>query len=149
MEDETAGADGPIGLPVVIVDIGIDVNNLEVMTKFWESLVGFETVRSAHNYSYMVNPSNVGPHLFLQLVPEVRTEKNRLHLDIVVPSLPEAVRRAEALGAIRVAEYRTHITWFVVLEDPEGNQFCLVDAPYWNETKPPYWESRDRATSAL
>ena len=98
MADETAAPEVPVGLPVVIVDIGIDVNNLQVMTTFWESLVGFETVRSAHNYSYMVNPSNVGPHLFLQLVPEVRTEKNRLHLDIVVPSLPEAVRRAESLG---------------------------------------------------
>lgn len=149
MADEAVPADGPVGLPVVIVDIGIDVNNLPVMTAFWEALVGFETVRSADNYSYMVNPSNVGPHLFLQRVPEVRTEKNRLHLDIVVPSLPDAVRRAESLGAIQVSEFRTHITWFVVLEDPEGNQFCLVDAPYWDETKPPYWESRNRATSAL
>jgi predicted enzyme related to lactoylglutathione lyase len=148
MEDEAAGQN-PVGLPVVIVDIGIDVNDLEVMTSFYEALVGFKTVRSAHNYSYLVNPSNAAPHLFLQKVPEARTEKNRLHLDIVVPSLPEAVRRAETLGAVQVAEFRTHITWFVVLSDPEGNQFCLVDAPYWDETKPPYWEDRNRAISAL
>jgi predicted enzyme related to lactoylglutathione lyase len=149
MADRTSGAEGPVGLPVVIVDIGIDVNDLPVMTRFYESLVGFETVRSGPNYSYLVNPSNVGPHLFLQQVPEPRTEKNRLHLDIVVPSLPAAVSRAESLGAVQVAEFRTHITWFVVLSDPEGNQFCLVDAPYWDETKPPYWENRDRSTSAL
>jgi predicted enzyme related to lactoylglutathione lyase len=149
MADRTSGAEGPVGLPVVIVDIGIDVNDLPLMTTFYESLVGFKTVRGSHNYSYLVNPSHVGPHLFLQKVPEVRTEKNRLHLDIVVPSLPEAVRRAETIGAVQVAEWRTPITWFVVLSDPEGNQFCLVDAPYWDETKPPYWEDRDRAASAL
>lgn len=147
--NERVEAGSPVGLPVVIVDIGLDVNDLELMTTFWQALVGFENVRSAGNYSYLMNPSNVGPHLFLQLVPERRTEKNRLHLDIVVPSLPEAAERAEALGAVRVAEYRTHITWFIVLADPEGNQFCLVDGPYWNQTQPPYWESRNRSISAL
>jgi hypothetical protein len=59
-----------------------------------------------------------------------------------VPSLVDAVSRAERLGAVRVAEYRTPITWFVVLADPEGNQFCLVDEQYWEETRPPYWNVR-------
>ena len=84
-------------------------------------------------------------------MPEPRTEKNRLHLDIVVESLPDAVAAAEARGARRVDEFKTPITWFVVLEDPEGNQFCLVDEPYWEETRPPYWKVRgdDQATTRL
>jgi len=128
--------------PPVIVDIGLDVNDLATMKAFWEATLGYHEARGKESYSYLVDPSGKGPHLFLQVVPEPRTTKNRLHLDIVVPSLPEAVAQAEARGAVRVTEFKTPITWFVVLEDPEGNQFCLVDEPYWEETRPPYWNVR-------
>jgi predicted enzyme related to lactoylglutathione lyase len=70
----------------------------------------------------------------------MRTEKNRLHLDIVVPSLDEAVQKAEELGATRQWADRSTYTSFVVLADPEGNLFCLVDLPTWQETKPPWWQ---------
>jgi predicted enzyme related to lactoylglutathione lyase len=142
MERLDTEGEGPIGRPPVIVDIGIDVNDVAGMTRFWEALTGYRKVRGKDSYSYLVDPRQVGPHLFLQGVPEPRVGKNRLHLDIVVPSLPDAVGRAERLGAVRVAEYRTPITWFVVLADPEGNQFCLVDEPYWEQTRPPYWNVR-------
>jgi predicted enzyme related to lactoylglutathione lyase len=129
--------------PPKIVDVGLDVNDLPRMRAFWEATLGYEEARGKDSYSYLVDPSGDGPHLFLQVVPERRTEKNRLHLDVVVDSLPEAVAAAEARGARRVTEFKTPITWFVVLEDPEGNQFCLVDEPYWEETRPPYWKVRD------
>jgi predicted enzyme related to lactoylglutathione lyase len=128
--------------PPVIVDIGLDVNDLATMKAFWEATLGYHEARGKESYSYLVDPSGKGPHLFLQVVPEPRTEKNRLHLDVVVDSLPEAVAQAEARGAVRVTEFKTPITWFVVLADPEGNQFCLVDEPYWEQTRPPYWTLR-------
>jgi hypothetical protein len=79
-------------------------------------------------------------------VPEPRTARKRLPLDIVVESLPQAVAAEEARGVRRVNEFKTPITWFVVLEDPEGNQFCLVDELYWEETRPLYWKVRDDDT---
>ncbi|HEV8297901.1 MAG TPA: VOC family protein [Acidimicrobiales bacterium] len=144
---DTAGDSTPARAdrPPVIVDVGLDVNDLPTMRAFWEATLGYHEVRGKDSYSYLVDPSGRGPHLFLQVVPEPRTEKNRLHLDIVVPSLPHAVEAAEARGAVRVTEFKTPITWFVVLEDPEGNQFCLVDEPYWEQTRPPYWEVRTDA----
>jgi len=128
--------------PPVIVDVAIDVNDLPGMKAFWEATLGYREVRAGDAYSYLLDPTGRGPHLFLQLVPERRTEKNRLHLDVVVPSLTEAVESAESLGAVVVREFTTPITHFVVLEDPEGNQFCLVDEEYWEQTRPPYWEIR-------
>ena len=136
-----AAAPGP-NRPPKIVDIGLDVNDLATMRAFWEATLGYVESRGKESYSYLVDPSGHGPHLFLQVVPEPRTEKNRMHLDVVVPRLYDAVDAAVARGGKRVTEFKTPITWFVVVEDPEGNQFCLVDEGYWEETRPPYWDIR-------
>lgn len=128
-----------LGAPVII-DVCIDVNDLDGMTVFWETIMGYERSFEAPGHSYLIDPSGRGPHVYLQQVPEVRTEKNRLHLDIVVPSLDEAVQKAEELGATRQWADRSIYTSFVVLADPEGNLFCLVDLPTWRETKPPWWQ---------
>ena len=126
-------------LPLV-VDVGIDVNDIDAMTIFWETLLHYERAFESPGHVYLIDPSGRGPHVYLQQVPEPRGEKNRLHLDIVVPSLDEAVAHATALGAVRVRERRAPYTWFVVLADPEGNEFCLVDLPTWQETRPPWWQ---------
>jgi predicted enzyme related to lactoylglutathione lyase len=85
----------------------------------------------------------------LQGVPEPKHDKNRLHLDIVVPDLEDAVERAIELGATRVDERRTVYTWFVVLADPEGNLFCLVDLSAWEQSQPPWWQHGTRERSEL
>ena len=79
-----------------------------------------------------------GPRLFFQQVPEGKTAKNRVHLDVrAAPGLEGEARmdaleqeceRLVALGATRLS--RTDPdgrmeTGFIVLQDPEGNEFCL------------------------
>jgi predicted enzyme related to lactoylglutathione lyase len=64
-----------------------------------------------------------------QKVPEPKqSPKNRLHLDVQVAAAPEAVARAEALGARRTgqASLGGNGDGYVVLQDPEGNEFCFV-----------------------
>lgn len=61
------------------------------------------------------------PGLFFQRVPEPRTGKNRLHLDLRCAGFEAEIERLTALGARVLAEYDT----FTVLGDPEGNEFCL------------------------
>ena len=67
------------------------------------------------------------PVLRFQRVPEPKTVKNRLHLDIEVASLDDAVVRIEALGGRPVqprdTDYGVH---YRVMADPEGNEFCLI-----------------------
>ena len=68
------------------------------------------------------------PVLRFQRVPETKTVKNRLHLDIEVASLDEAVERIEVLGGRplqpRDTDYGVH---YRVMADPEGNEFCLIE----------------------
>ena len=75
----------------------------------------------------MHDPEGVGPRFFFQRVPEEKSGKNRLHLDIHVEpdELDAEVERVVASGATFV-EFGSHPghRW-AVMQDPEGNEFCL------------------------
>lgn len=62
------------------------------------------------------------PRLFLQYVPEPKTAKNRVHLDLSCGDFDAELHRLRALGATVLARYEDWIT----LADPEGNEFCLM-----------------------
>jgi hypothetical protein len=88
---------------------------------------------------YLVDPDGVGPRLFFQEVPEGKVVKNRIHLDLQVGggrAVPLATRRqrvdaeAERLGGAGATKLRVFDEpgvdhYFVVMQDPEGNEFCL------------------------
>ena len=63
----------------------------------------------------------VSPRLFFQIVPEPRTAKNRVHLDLSAADLDAETERLTGLGARVLAR---HARW-ITLADPEGNEFCL------------------------
>lgn len=71
--------------------------------------------------SVLVEAPGVAPRIFFQLVPEQKTVKNRVHLDLRCDSVEAELARLVELGASVVAEYDDHLT----LRDPEGNEFCL------------------------
>jgi hypothetical protein len=62
-----------------------------------------------------------GPRLFFQRVPEARTVKNRVHLDLYAPDADAEADVLTRLGARILARYEDWIT----LADPEGNEFCI------------------------
>ena len=88
--------------------------------------------------SAIEDPDGQGPRLFFQQVPEGKVAKNRVHLDVrAAPGLEGAERMAAleaecdrlvALGAMRVCRYEPEppmSAGFIVMADPEGNEFCL------------------------
>jgi Glyoxalase-like domain len=69
-----------------------------------------------------------GPGLVFLTVPETKALKNRLHIDLAPASDDDQeaeVRRLESLGARRVDIGQGDVSW-VVLADPEGNEFCVL-----------------------
>ncbi|MGP4110660.1 VOC family protein [Streptomyces sp. 4N509B] len=66
-------------------------------------------------------PRNGGPRLWFQRVPEPKTGKNRLHLDLLTHNVEVEIARLTELGA-KVLSRHEQIT---ILADPEGNEFCL------------------------
>ena len=87
--------------------------------------------------SALVDPSGKGPRIFFQKVPEPKTSKNRVHLDLRAAAGVPTEARAEtleaecerliALGASRVERFEENgmDAVFIVMRDPEGNEFCL------------------------
>ena len=93
-----------------------------------EALDAMGIDRSDPNRAFaIVDPDGLGPRLFFLKVPEAKTAKNRMHLD--VHTEPDRLRaRADelvALGATYVAEYDEPEGHWITLLDPEGNEFCL------------------------
>jgi hypothetical protein len=87
--------------------------------------------------SAVVDPEGSGPRIFLQRVPEPKTTKNRLHLDLnlgggqTVPidtrraTLAGEAERLTKLGAGLVQERELRGEYWIVMQDPEGNEFCI------------------------
>lgn len=90
---------------------------------FWASLLGGEMSVDGDGDAWVQVGS--GPRLDFLRVPEVKTLKNRLHLDIAVTDLALATAEALALGASLADDVYDGGRW-QVLRDPEGNEFCLL-----------------------
>ena len=69
----------------------------------------------------------VSPDILFLKVPEEKQEKVRLHIDLRPDDQDAEVARAEAMGATRVDIGQGEETW-VVLADPQGNEFCILRA---------------------
>jgi hypothetical protein len=59
-------------------------------------------------------------------VPEPKTAKNRMHLDVAAPDVETEVARLVELGAKRVADMEESGYEWIVMQDPEGNEFCVA-----------------------
>jgi hypothetical protein len=86
--------------------------------------------------SAVVDPDGTGPRLFFQQVPEAKTVKNRVHLDVRTGVRPGAddhraavdaeVARLEGRGATIAWFVDTDLEYHTVMRDPEGNEFCVT-----------------------
>ena len=107
--------------------IYVDVSDLSRSSGFWGELLGLEPdpPRSDPLGGRFVD---VGAHdgttpLVLQEVPEEHVLKNRVHLDINVPDLYEAIEDVVSAGGSKIRDMETG---FAVMADPDGNEFCLI-----------------------
>ena len=116
--------------PMHVGSVVIDCNDLPAMLAFWRQALGY-VLRDPPDDDFAVLRDPQGRHVnvSLQVVPERRTGKNRLHLDLYTDRQEEEVRRLLALGATLHPRAPEPGDDFILLEDPEGNVFCVVDKP--------------------
>lgn len=78
----------------------------------------------------IVDPDGVGPRVLFLRVPEHKTVKNRVHLDLRAGASDDAktakVAELEAVGARAIRRVEEHGQWWIVMADPEGNEFCVT-----------------------
>ena len=117
-----------------IQTVSVDAAEPVSLAAFWAAVLGWEH-RVAEDGDVWVEPAAGHPHrdrtfpLLFVRVDDPKSVKNRLHLDLVPDDQEEEVARVVALGASRPSIGQTgHESW-VVLADPEGNEFCILGEP--------------------
>jgi hypothetical protein len=116
-------------MPVRLTEILIDCGDPEALATWWQEVLGWERSEDDDVEDEDVelrNPDGY-PHLLFLKVPEAKSVKNRIHLDLNPRGCeqPEELERLLGLGAKRIDIGQGEQTW-VVLADPEGNEFCLL-----------------------
>ena len=109
----------------VLTNIGIDVADLERAEAFYSALLGAERDWTWEQY-LSFKPLPNGLTVYLQRVPERKTSKTRVHMDLTVPDVPAALSRVEALGGRALRDFVEPGEELAVVADPDGNEFCLV-----------------------
>ncbi len=111
------------------INLTLDSNSPKTLASFWIGALGYQHRQIDDQYVVLAGAPDGIPDLLLQGVPEPRTAKNRMHIDIMVPDFEAEAVRLEGLGARRLeASTRSElgVSW-IVMSDPEGNEFCVGD----------------------
>ena len=107
----------------------VDCTHAYELSEWWKLLLGYVDVDGdpnlpGHEECMILDPGSGHRILFIE-VPEPKTVKNRLHLDVRSQDFTTAIAQALALGATRANDLYAGGRW-QVLRDPEGNEFCIL-----------------------
>jgi predicted enzyme related to lactoylglutathione lyase len=115
-----------------IETVTIDATDPAVLAAFWSAVLAWDQ-RTDEDGDIWIEPGRNHPDhgtirpLLIARVPELKSAKNRLHLDLVPDDQEREVERLEALGATRPDVGQSGNESWVVLADPEGNEFCVLE----------------------
>ena len=109
--------------------IVIRVDDLQLQAAFWEAALGYERRVGADDDFILLRPKDgVGPNVSLDAVPAKVQIPPRIHLDLYTEDQAGEVERLKGLGATEIHwDKRPPDADYVILADPEGNRFCVVD----------------------
>jgi catechol 2,3-dioxygenase-like lactoylglutathione lyase family enzyme len=106
-----------------IAALAVDCHDPPALAQWWSRLLGGEVEVDDDGDATLRTPGGLA--VDFARVPESKTVKNRLHLDLRSTDLAEATAQAVALGATRADDIYDGGRW-QVMRDPEGNEFCLL-----------------------
>lgn len=111
-------------------EVVVDSRDPRVLGLWWRAALGWVVVGESDDELEIAPTESAHPTLLFGAVPEGKSVKNRLHLDFVPDDQAAEVQRLIGLGAIRAEVGQQDVPW-VVLADPEGNEFCVLAARTW------------------
>lgn len=108
----------------------LDCVDADALADFWSSALGFRRGSFHPPYVRLTHPDERWPNLLLQQVPEPKSGKNRMHLDIQTTDLHPEVERLTNLGATVLQPPHDDNGYLTaILTDPQGNEFCVIRPP--------------------
>jgi predicted enzyme related to lactoylglutathione lyase len=117
-------------MPSAVDTLTFDCADPRRLAAFWTQALGYELREAADDQAWIADPAGRGWPLLFLVVPEGKSVKNRLHLDLRPPrSMAEEIERLEAAGAAVVRRVDEGGSFWTVMQDPEGNEFCVLRGP--------------------
>jgi len=120
-----------------VATVVINVADMERAVTFWSSALGYQPREPDWDPEFMMLEDPLGLRLpvSLQLSEDGKLQPARVHLDLYTRQQELHVERLVALGAERVADWPYPAdSDFIVLRDPDGNEFCVIDHAELNPT---------------
>jgi len=116
--------------------ITVDAHDPRALAEFWAEVLGWKIGEGGNEIEVWIerelgDPKNTGfPDILFLKNSDLKNVKNRLHLDLRPDEQASEVRRLEKLGAkrIEIGQSADPDTSWVVMADPEGNEFCVLRA---------------------
>ena len=128
-------------MTVKIASVTFDCVDAPAVGRFWSAALGRALDPKASSdfvsIGFAGRRNSVGwapvkrgddPTWMFAKVPEPKTGKNRIHLDLMTPDPKAEIARLVELGATRVADMKEYGYEWTVMADPEGNEFCVAKA---------------------
>ncbi len=108
--------------------LAMDASDVESLAKFWCEATDYKVADSHYPIlAVLASEKPNYPRLLILQVPETKSAKNRLHMEFKTDDLKSEAERIVALGATLIEEREFGDTQWIVMQDPEGNEFCLVN----------------------
>jgi predicted enzyme related to lactoylglutathione lyase len=117
-------------MPSHLYSIVVDARDPSALARFWAAVLDYRISCEEPDEVEIVADEQTAPGLVFVPVPDDKQVKNRLHIDLNPDDQQAEVDRVIGLGARRVEVGQSRasdVTW-VVLADPEGNEFCILSA---------------------
>ena len=110
-----------------VYGLSFDADDAQAVARFWAAALGRTVADGASRDSASVSadPAIPGSGIGFHRVPEGKTVKNRMHLDLITTDFDPEVDRLTGLGATKLNEIENGGHW-VTLADPEGNEFDVI-----------------------
>ena len=120
-------------MSIRIQNVCIDARDPKQLAEFWSEAIGWRITFEDSEEVALEPPAGdaaegVVPDLLFLRVPESKTVKNRLHMCLRPDDQAAEVTRLEGIGAQQVSVGQGPEATWVVLHDPEGNEFCVLRA---------------------
>jgi predicted enzyme related to lactoylglutathione lyase len=106
----------------------VDCKNPSTLARFWAEVLSYRIVYEEPDEVVVARDEDTYPTLVFVPVPEAKSVKNRLHIDLAPEDRDAAVERLKQLGAHPADVGQGPDVSWVVLADPEGNEFCVLSA---------------------
>lgn len=125
-------------MALFIGSIVINVRDLPAARDFWCAALGYQVREGREEapdetFVVLTDPRRRWANISLQVRADPKPERNRLHLDLYSDDQLGEVERLVALGARRATWHYEAGDDFIVLLDPEDNEFCVIASPFTQE----------------